>query len=70
MLVRMVLIVTIVILEAVLSSDGATDNDSILKLLAENNPATLDSAPDSFSKSTEIICLILCSKYILYSLSF
>ena len=51
-------VVTKVNLDIVGSSVGATDNDSILKLLAENNPATLDKAPDSFSNNTLIICLI------------
>ena len=45
--------------ETVESSVGATDNDSILKARAENNPATLDKAPASFSRSNEIICFII-----------
>jgi hypothetical protein len=31
----------------------------MLKPRAENKPATLDSAPDSFSNCNEIICLII-----------
>jgi S-adenosylhomocysteine hydrolase len=38
---------------------GATVNDSMLKPRAENKPATLDSAPDSFSNCSEIICLMV-----------
>ena len=41
------------------TNTSKADNDSILNALAENNPETLDKAPASFSRSKEIICLII-----------
>ena len=49
-------LVTIVILESVASSVGATVNDSILYPRAEKRPETLERAPDSFSINNEIMC--------------
>src|SRR5690606_6330982 len=51
-------LVTMVIRDSERSSVGATVRDSMLYPRAENRPTTRDSAPGSFSRSTEMMCLM------------